>query len=104
MTDHLQPTITKSFPRSGCAFEETRPLTISYLSAAAIPLAPPQLLAKGLGWPSIGLGIEGLNSRLTRWLLELMYEGKRIRGIVPIDFYRQEGDLGALLVAMNYTP
>lgn len=94
-----------SIPISGshpsAASPSSTPLTISYLSAASIPLAPPAILAKGLGWPSWGLGVEGLNSKFTRWLLELMLEGKRVRGIVPVDFYLEEGDLGELLVVMN---
>ena len=43
-----------------------------------------------------------MNARLTRWLLELIADGKRIRAIVPMDFYRQEGWAGELLVFMNF--
>lgn len=64
-------------------------------------MAPPNILAKGIGWPSIGLGIEGLNSRFTLWLLELMCDGKRIRGVVPVDFYAEVGEVAKLLIVMN---
>ncbi|KAH6919147.1 PLC-like phosphodiesterase [Coprinopsis sp. MPI-PUGE-AT-0042] len=45
-------------------------LSITYLSAAAFPLAFPPAVAKGLGWPGWGLGFEGVNSRTARWLME----------------------------------
>jgi len=81
-------------------------LTISYASASGYPLAPPNIIAKGFGWPEWGFGIEGINSRLEGWLVRQLREGQKIRGIVPLDFYRQAGsdDNGAiceLLVLMN---
>lgn len=64
------------------------------------------MIAKGFGWPEWGLGIEGINSRLEGWLISRLMDGKTIRGIVPMDFYREagSGNAGAvceLLVLMN---
>lgn len=42
-------------------------LAVTYLSAARIPLALPSTVACGFGWAN--LGIEGVNSRVGRWLL-----------------------------------
>jgi 1-phosphatidylinositol phosphodiesterase len=109
--NRLEPTITKTSlqpppqrPENDVSVSpkvaSRRPLTISYLSAATL-MAPPNILAKGFGWPSIGLGVQGLNDRFTLWLLELMCEGKRIRGIVPVDFYSEVGEVAKLLVIMN---
>jgi len=67
-------------------------------------------MAKGFGWPSWGLGIEGINSRLLGWLLWCLRDGRRVRGVVPMDFYRQVGEdegvgegggVRELLVLMN---
>lgn len=45
-------------------------LNISFFSAANIPLALPTTVAQGLGWPKWHLGIEGINRRLGKWLLD----------------------------------
>ena len=34
------------------------------------PLALPPVVAKGFGWPKMGLGVEGVNSRLGAWLID----------------------------------
>ena len=34
-------------------------LSISFFSAASIPLAFPPTIARGFGWPKLGLGVEG---------------------------------------------
>lgn len=44
-------------------------MAISYFSASSIPLALPSTVACGFGWSSLALGIEGVNSRVGRWLL-----------------------------------
>ncbi|KAG8678674.1 hypothetical protein FRC09_019653 [Ceratobasidium sp. 395] len=44
-------------------------LGITYLSAAGGALSLPPFCALGFGWPSWGLGVEGMNSRVARWLL-----------------------------------
>lgn len=58
----LQPTPAPSSPV----------LSITFLSAASIPLALPQIVACGFGWPSWGLGVEGVNSRVGKWILKLL--------------------------------
>lgn len=82
-------------------------LNISYASASGYPLSPPFAIAKGFGWPAWGLGVEGINSRLEGWLARQFSEGKKVKGIVPLDFYRQDrlgggnGGIRELLVVMN---
>ncbi|KAJ3776115.1 PLC-like phosphodiesterase [Lentinula raphanica] len=46
-------------------------LSIVYTSAASFPFAAPQTIAQGFGWPRWGLGVEGVNSRLGRWVLDV---------------------------------
>ncbi|WWD18068.1 hypothetical protein CI109_102515 [Kwoniella shandongensis] len=101
IVNHLTPTLTPSpSPKP--------PFTLSYTSASYFPLSFPTVIAKGFGFPSWGFGVEGINSRLCRWLLEILadeHQDKRIRGCLPIDFYRQcAGDegLAGLLVQMNF--
>jgi 1-phosphatidylinositol phosphodiesterase len=93
LIDHLLPTLTASANPT---------LTLSFSSASYFPLSCPTTIAKGFGWPSWGLGIEGMNSRLTRWLLERVVGGEQVRACVPMDFYRQEGWPGEILVLMNF--
>ncbi|EPQ58546.1 PLC-like phosphodiesterase [Gloeophyllum trabeum ATCC 11539] len=98
-------------------------LTITYFSAAS-PLALPPTIARGFGWPSIGLGIEGVNSRVGRWVLDMLSQdsrdqrredlekshqrsstdGPRIRGWALMDFYTDPVEHGVvpLLVECNY--
>lgn len=45
-------------------------LSISFLSAASFPLAAPSTIARGFGWPNWGFGVEGVNSRVAKWLLD----------------------------------
>jgi 1-phosphatidylinositol phosphodiesterase len=45
-------------------------LALTFLSASAIPLALPPTIARGFGWPALGLGVEGVNARFVRWLLQ----------------------------------
>ncbi|OWZ61295.1 hypothetical protein AYX15_06480 [Cryptococcus neoformans] len=95
---YLEPTLQPSPTYSP-------PFTLCYTTASYFPLSLPTIIAKGFGWPNWGLGIEGINARMCRVLLEWMADGKRVRGCVPMDFYRQcagkEG-LAALLVQMNF--
>jgi 1-phosphatidylinositol phosphodiesterase len=93
-------------------------LSISFLSAASFPLALPPIVATGFGWPTVKLGIEGVNSRFTTWLLDLLSEdtsdsasvgeklspdGPRIRGWTFLDFYSDpDPGLVPLLVECNY--
>ncbi|KAG6873378.1 hypothetical protein C0995_016487 [Termitomyces sp. Mi166 len=94
-------------------------LSIAFLSAASFPLALPSVIAKGLGWPKFGLGIEGVNSRFVQWLLnnlveenhgpehlfdeKLVAESRRVRGWALLDFYNEPcSALTPLLVECNY--
>lgn len=45
-------------------------LNITYFSAASFPLAFPPTIAKGFGWPKWGFGVEGVNGRVGKWLLD----------------------------------
>jgi 1-phosphatidylinositol phosphodiesterase len=47
-------------------------LPISFFSASSFPLALPPLVARGSGWPKLGMGVEGVNSRVCRWLIDLL--------------------------------
>ena len=101
-------------------------LNISFFSAASFPLAFPPTVARGFGWPKIGLGIEGVNGRLGKWLLDQLSgingsesgqtakpgeEGEkdaagtddvRIRGWAFMDFFSEPEDVVPLLVECNF--
>ena len=98
-------------------------LSISFFSAASIPLAFPPTIARGFGWPKLGLGVEGVNGRLGAWLIGQLSSGSaghqgnarmsqvgekgsrvRIRGWALLDFYRDPEDnaIVPLLVECNY--
>jgi 1-phosphatidylinositol phosphodiesterase len=100
----------------------TPTLSFSYFSAASFPLSLPPTVAQGFGWPKWGLGVEGVNSRLARWLLGLLsredtipavvHEGKgmfgdgeetRIRGWAMMDYYSSPAEgLVPLLIECNF--
>ncbi|KAK7449768.1 hypothetical protein VKT23_013243 [Stygiomarasmius scandens] len=108
--------------------EDLRPtLSLTYFSAASFPLATPPTIAQGFGWPKWGLGVEGVNSRVARWVLGVLggeldsivgrtEEGRtereklkisgdepRIRGWVMLDYYSNPGDgLVPLLIECNF--
>ncbi|KAH7340197.1 PLC-like phosphodiesterase [Rhizoctonia solani] len=44
-------------------------LGITFLSAAGGALSLPPFCALGVGWPSWGMGVEGINARVGRWLI-----------------------------------
>ncbi|KAJ8495569.1 hypothetical protein ONZ45_g12805 [Pleurotus djamor] len=97
-------------------------LNITYFSAASFPLAFPPVVACGFGWPKIGFGVEGVNSRVGRWLLEQLGDAQnagsaeakgaadddsltepRLRGWALMDFYSQPEDaVVPLLVECNF--
>ncbi|KAI0637437.1 PLC-like phosphodiesterase [Trametes polyzona] len=89
-------------------------LNITFFSAASFPFAFPPTVAKGLGWPRWGFGIEGVNGRVCKWLLDHLSEdgtnGKtagedvRIRGWAFMDYYAEpdDGAVVPLLVECNY--
>ncbi|WVF70752.1 hypothetical protein IAT40_005546 [Kwoniella sp. CBS 6097] len=107
ITSHLEPTTTR-VPSNSLTNAVHTPLTLSYTSASYFPLSLPTIIAKGFGFPSWGLGVEGINTRFCRYLLGLIRDEKKIRATVAMDFYRQCGssggnDLAGLLVLMNFT-
>lgn len=99
-------------------------LNVTYLSAASFPLAFPPTIALGFGWPKLGLGVEGVNSRVGKWLLDQLggqvtqvdafqekgetpvdgqLDEPRIRGWVFMDYYSEpENAVVPLLVECNY--
>ncbi|KAL0947516.1 hypothetical protein HGRIS_013615 [Hohenbuehelia grisea] len=103
-------------------------LSITYFSAASFPLAFPPTIAHGFGWPKAGLGVEGVNSRIGKWLLDQLgsdverseapaasekekqdFDGPsgvddvRIRGWAFMDFYAEpENAVVPLLVECNH--
>lgn len=95
-------------------------LALTFLSAASFPLALPLTVAKGLGWPRLGLGVEGVNSRFVQWLLNNLAndeettnplldekmvdsQGPRIRGWALMDYYDDPAAaLVPLLVECNF--
>lgn len=87
-------------------------LSITFFSAASFPLATPPAVAQGFGWPRWGLGVEGVNSRVGRWLLDLLSDTElkstigaevTLRGWALMDFYSDpEHALADLLVECNY--
>ncbi|GMK59996.1 hypothetical protein CspeluHIS016_0902130 [Cutaneotrichosporon spelunceum] len=97
VTTFLEPTTT-------CA--PASQISIAFASAAKFPFATPQWVAKGVGAPTLGLGIHGVNARVVEWLLRQVVLGRRPRAIVMADFYEYTGSgeagLGALLAALNY--
>ncbi|KAF9068352.1 PLC-like phosphodiesterase [Rhodocollybia butyracea] len=100
--------------------DDVRPtLSIVYTSASSFPWAAPKTIAQGFGWPKWGLGVEGVNSRVGRWILDalsstsgdtveatkqnLSLSEPRLRGWVLMDFYdRPEHALVELLVECNF--
>lgn len=99
-------------------------LSISFLSASSFPFALPSMVAKGVGLPRVG--IEGMNTRFARFLLDHLAEGQTctnaaphdkahgfeggdgspditLSGWVLMDFYTQPNvDLAPLLVECNH--
>ncbi|KAF5379866.1 hypothetical protein D9757_007180 [Collybiopsis confluens] len=97
---------------------KNRTLSIVYTSAASFPFAAPKTVALGFGWPKIGLGVEGINSRVGKWLLDAFSQPganvnektcryrmnePRLRGWLLADFYDlPEHSLVDLLVECNF--
>ncbi|KAF9009474.1 PLC-like phosphodiesterase [Cyathus striatus] len=99
-------------------------LAITFFSAASFPLAVPPTVALGFGWPKWGLGVEGVNSRVAKWLLDLLCgdnnivtssnrdlgekfdekEEPRVRGWALMDYFNhpENGGLVPLLVECNF--
>ncbi|KAI0084005.1 PLC-like phosphodiesterase [Irpex rosettiformis] len=90
---------------------QTPTLAISFFSASSFPFASPPTVARGFGWPQAGVGVEGVNGRLARRLIDLLsgddeYSQKgdpRLRGWVLLDFYNDpDPALAPLLVEFNF--
>ncbi|CCM05793.1 uncharacterized protein FIBRA_08026 [Fibroporia radiculosa] len=90
-------------------------LAITYFSASSFPLAFPPTVARGFGYPQYGLGVEGVNGRVGKWLLDFLggqddvcekrLDGDvRIRGWAFMDFFMdpEDGGMVPLLVECNY--
>lgn len=87
-------------------------LAITFFSASSFPLAAPPTIAKGFGWPKVGLGVEGVNARVGRWLMDRLGSVEksvagpkplRIRGWALMDFYEDpENAVVPLLVECNF--
>ena len=96
---------------SGSQLPSFSNLTLSFSSAGSIPFALPSFVAKGFGWPNWGLGFRGVNELLRDWLLDRLQakargssseaspagQRERIRGIVPMDYYRTFGIMDVML-------
>lgn len=93
----------------------TPTLAISFFSAASIPLALPTTVARGFGWPQAGFGVEGVNSRLGLWLLNVLagkitgekgtiVSGPKVAGWALMDFFEDPEDRGvvSLLIECNF--
>ena len=66
-------------------------------------------MARGFGWPKLGFGVEGVNSRAAQWFMKMLDEGgseskgPRIRGWALMDFYEDpEKALVPLLIECNF--
>lgn len=80
------------------------------MSASSIPLALPPLIARGFGWPRWGLGFEGVNDHVGKWILDQLSSasasvaGRTLKGWALMDYY--EDPVGAevvpLLVECNF--
>ena len=77
-------------------------LSITYCSAASFPLATPSVVATGFGWPSIGLGIEGVNSRIARFLLTGLKENTTLCAWTFMDFYDKPVGSGIVPLLVEY--
>ncbi|KAI0320307.1 PLC-like phosphodiesterase [Amylostereum chailletii] len=103
-------------PAPPSAFE--RILSITYFSASSFPFATPTIVSTGWGWPSWGLGVEGVNSRVSHFLLSALSQtatsaedrekGARVdmplRAWTLMDFFLQPVGAGVvpLLVECNF--
>ncbi|KAJ7090377.1 PLC-like phosphodiesterase [Mycena belliarum] len=83
-------------------------LPIAYFSASSFPLAAPQTVSQGFGWPSWGLGVDGVNIRVARWALDQLARddekgGPRIRGWTFMDYFEEpQNAVVPLLVEFNF--
>jgi len=79
-------------------------LSVTYLSASSFPLATPSVVSTGFGWPQVSMGVEGVNSRVARFLITSLKANTMLRAWTLVDFYGQPvgTDLVPLLVECNF--
>jgi len=79
-------------------------LSVTYLSASSFPLATPSVVSTGFGWPQVSMGVEGVNSRVARFLITSLKANTMLRAWTLVDFYGQPVgiDLVPLLVECNF--
>lgn len=90
-------------------------LAVSYFSAASFPFALPTTVARGFGWPQLGFGVEGVNSRFGLWLINTLTsrtKGERgmttscpkVAGWTFMDFFEdpEERAVVPLLIECNF--
>lgn len=73
-------------------------LSITYCSGASFPFAAPPVVATGFGFPSLGLGTEGVNSRIARFLITSLKENTALRAWTLLDFY--SNSVGSCIVPL----
>lgn len=59
-------------------------------------------IAKGFGWPAIGLGVVGVNARLAQYLIQCAAEGTQIKACFAMDFFSEVANVNELIVQMNF--
>ena len=79
-------------------------LSITYFSASSFPFATPTIVSTGFGWPSFGLGVEGVNSRVANFLLVALKDKMTLCAWTFMDFYDMPVGTGVvpLLVEHNF--
>jgi 1-phosphatidylinositol phosphodiesterase len=96
------------------AYADRQVLPITFFSASSFPLAAPPTISQGFGWPSWGMGVEGVNSRVAKWALEQLAGSSSgdekakvteptIRGWTFMDYFTEpDNALVPLLVEFNF--
>ncbi|KAI0259923.1 PLC-like phosphodiesterase [Gloeopeniophorella convolvens] len=79
-------------------------LSITYFSASSFPFATPTVVSTGFGWPRWGFGVEGVNSRIARFLLGAIKKNMTLRAWTFMDFFDEPVGSGVvpLLVECNF--
>lgn len=77
-------------------------LAITFMSAARVPFALPSTVACGFGWSQFMLGVEGVNSRVGRWLLQQLAGDEEGAGRMQVKCPKLErGDTQETLVGVE---
>lgn len=118
-SNSIEVTLNRTDGPSNVTGDE-RPKTwvITFLSASSVILGFPMICARGVGFPKIGLEIEGINTKVARWLVlrrdrhqHNLNENtpttieSNIKGVVCLmDFYQHPKEaLVSLLVDCNFS-